>query len=92
MQFRRVAALAISLAGMSAAPPVHATETTIEQMPAGLETRLALSAAPRALRYRATVYILDPGKGYLLARQGTGGVTCVVGTKTYLQATPSRAI
>jgi len=46
-------------------------ETTIEQMPAKLETQLALSALPPAMRDQATVYLLDPKKGYQLSRQGT---------------------
>ena len=58
--------------------PSQATETTIEQMPATLETQFALSALPPALRGQATVYLLDPRKGYQLSRQGTSGVTCLV--------------
>lgn len=72
------ALVAISLIGIAAAPPGQATETTIGQMPAQLETQFALSAAPPGLRDRATVYLLDPEKGYHLSRQGTSGVTCVV--------------
>lgn len=76
MKFRWVPAMvAISLAGIQ---PGGATGTTLEQMPPRLETRLALSAAPPALRERATVWLLDPGKGYYLSRQGTSGVTCIV--------------
>ena len=56
----------------------QATETTIEQMPATLETQFALSALPLAMRDQATVYLLDPKKGYQLSRQGTSGVTCLV--------------
>ena len=47
-------------------------------MPAKLETQFALSALPPALRGQATVYLLDPEKGYQLSRQGTSGVTCLV--------------
>ena len=47
-------------------------------MPSKLETRFALSALPPALRDKATVYLLDPKKGYQLSRQGTNGVTCLV--------------
>jgi hypothetical protein len=72
------ALIAISLAGMAATPQAQTTETTIEQMPAKLETQFALSAAPQGLRDRATVYLLDPRKGYHLSRQGTSGVTCIV--------------
>ena len=79
MTIRWVPALvAISLVGMAAAPLCQTTETTIEQMPAKLETQFALSAVPPGLRDRATVYLLDPRKGYHLFRQGTSGVTCIV--------------
>jgi hypothetical protein len=69
--------VAISLIGLSASPG-HAAETVIERMPAELETRFALSAVPPALRDRATVYLLDPEKGYELSRRGTSGLTCLV--------------
>ena len=72
-----LAMITSSLIGLSA-PPSQAAETTIEQMPAQLETRFALSALPPALRDKATVYILDPKKGYQLSRQGTSGVACLV--------------
>jgi hypothetical protein len=76
----RTFALAVisgSLVGLSAFPS-EATETTLEQMPAKLETRFALSALPPAMRDKATVYLLDPRNGYQLSRQGTSGVTCLV--------------
>jgi hypothetical protein len=66
--------IAIGLVGMTA----EAAETTLEQMPAELETRFALSALPPAMRDQATVYRLDPEKGYQLSRQGSSGVTCLV--------------
>ena len=47
-------------------------------MPPALETRLALSALPAALRSDATVYLLDPAKGYHLSRAGGSGITCIV--------------
>jgi hypothetical protein len=79
MTIRWIPALfAVSLIGTAAASPDGATETTIEQLPPELETQFALSAAPPALRERATVYLLDPNKGYYLSRQGTSGVTCIV--------------
>lgn len=72
-----LAMMAISLTAPSA-PQSRATETTIERMPTALETRFALSALPPALRDKATVYLLDPGKGYQLTRQGTSGLACLV--------------
>jgi hypothetical protein len=67
-------------------PPSQATETTIELMPAQLETQFALSALPPAMRDQATVYLLDPKKGYQLSRQGTSGVTCLVERTAWEQA------
>lgn len=69
--------VAISLIGISASPG-QASETMIEQMPAKLETQYALSALPPALRNKATVYLLDPKKGYHVSRQGANGVACLV--------------
>jgi hypothetical protein len=79
MTLRWIAALvAASLIGPAIASPGKAIETTLDQMPAPLETRFALSAAPPALRERASVYLLDPKQGYQLSRQGTSNVTCIV--------------
>lgn len=67
------AALAIQTAAADAKPG-----TTIEAMPAQLETQFALSALPPALRDDATVYLLDPKSGYRVARQGTNRLACLV--------------
>lgn len=72
------ALVAIGLSGATTALSGQSTDTTIEPMPAGLETRFALSAAPPRLRDGATVHLLDPETGYRLSRQGTNGVTCIV--------------
>jgi hypothetical protein len=72
------ALVASSLLAMAAATPIHAADTTLDRMPAALETQYALSAAPPGLRARAAVYLLDPKKGYYLARPGTNGVVCAV--------------
>jgi hypothetical protein len=77
--------IVISLIGISERPS-QAAETTIEQMPAQLETQFALSALPPAMRDLATVYLLDPKKGYQLSRQGTSGVTCLVERTAWEQA------
>jgi hypothetical protein len=50
----------------------------LEKMPAGLETDFALSALPPHLRDKATVYLLDPKKGYYMARKGTNGFSTFV--------------
>lgn len=48
------------------------------KMPPDLETDLALSALPPHLRAGATVYLLDPAKGYYVGRQGTNGFVCFI--------------
>ena len=73
-----LAIITISLIAVGRSASSQVTETTIEQMPAKLETQFALSALPRAMRDKATVYLLDPTKGYQLSQQGTSGVTCLV--------------
>ena len=50
----------------------------LEKMPASLETDFALSALPPQLRPNATVYLLDPKKGYYIARKGSNGFICFV--------------
>ena len=45
----------------------------IEPLPRDLEIQLALSALPLHLRDSATVYVLNPDKGFEVARKGTNG-------------------
>ena len=45
----------------------------IEPLPRDLEIQLALSALPPHLRDNAAVYVLNPDKGFEVARQGTNG-------------------
>jgi len=45
----------------------------IEPLPRELEIQLALSALPPHLSDNATVYILNPDKGFEVARKGTNG-------------------
>lgn len=60
----------------------------LEKMPEALESRFALSAAPPSLRESATVYLLNPAKGYMLSRQGTNGVSCIVVRSDWQWANP----
>ena len=60
----------------------------LERMPASLETRFALSAAPPLVREHATVYLLDPSAGYVPGRAGTNGVTCIVVRSDWQWASP----
>lgn len=74
-----IAAFFIAILALVASPSLStATETTIDKMPVDLETRYALSALPTPLRAAATVYVLDPAKGYLIAKSGTSGLACLV--------------
>jgi len=50
----------------------------LEKMPVDLETTLALSALPAHLRSAATVYLLDPAKGYYAVQKGSNGFICFV--------------
>jgi len=50
----------------------------LEKMPVDLETDYALSALPPHLRAEATVYLLDPQKGYYVGRQGSNGYICFI--------------
>jgi hypothetical protein len=50
----------------------------LEKMSESLETHYALSALPTRMRDAATVYLLDPSKGYSLSRKGTNGFSCIV--------------
>ncbi len=50
----------------------------LEKMPADLETDYALSSLPPRLRDGATVYLLDPTKGYYKSRQGTNGFSVFI--------------
>jgi hypothetical protein len=45
----------------------------VEPLPRDLEIQLALSALPPHLRDSATVYVLNPDKGFEVARKGTNG-------------------
>ena len=50
----------------------------LDKMPASLEKELALSALPPHLRATATVYLLDPAKGYSVVQKGSNGFICFV--------------
>jgi hypothetical protein len=50
----------------------------LEKMPVKLETDFALSALPPYLQAKATVYLLDPNKGYYVARKGSNGFICFI--------------
>ncbi|MFI4920545.1 MAG: hypothetical protein ACHQAZ_02760 [Gammaproteobacteria bacterium] len=78
MNTKSILTIIVTVLMAASATPSLATGTNIEQMPAKLETRYALSAVPQGLRDKASVYLLDPKVGYQLSRQGTSGVACIV--------------
>ena len=51
---------------------------TISALPRDLEIQLALSALPAHLRDNATVYVLNPDKGFEVVRKGTNGFSALV--------------
>ena len=69
---------AIVLLWLAGSTAVHARDAVLPAMPPQLEIRFALSALPPALRDGATVWLLDPAKGYRLSRKGANGVNCLV--------------
>jgi len=56
----------------------NAVAEPLEKMPRDLEVKFALSALPTEARAEATVYVLDPAKGYVLDHRGTNAQTCFV--------------
>lgn len=73
----------VAVANMAGAqaPPMDLSSPSpgpLEAMPRALETDFALSALPPHLRNDATVFRLDPTKGYVLERKGTNGFACLV--------------
>jgi hypothetical protein len=66
----------------------------LEPLPRDLEIRLALSALPPHLRDNATVYVLNPDKGFEIARKGTNGFDAFVartGDDTFRGTWPLKA-
>ena len=61
------------LFSLTASAENHKGMNKIEPLPRDLEIQLALSALPPHLRDNATVYILNPDKGFEVARKGTNG-------------------
>jgi hypothetical protein len=53
-------------------------DTKLEKMPVDLERDYALSALPPHLRKEATIYLMDPEKGYYIAQKGTNGFICFI--------------
>lgn len=72
---------AMLIAASCSTVPVRAQKTAawqLDKMPLDLETELALSALPSHLRAGATVYLLDPVRGYYVGRKGSNGFICFI--------------
>ena len=70
--------LVFSLAGGPQTKQIRTPVNKIESLPRDLEVQLALSALPPHLRDNATVYALNPDKGFEVARKGTNGFHALV--------------
>ena len=68
----------MALAGLLSFLLASAKPRGPEPLPRDLEVELALSALPAHLRDKATVYVLNPAKGFEVARQGTNGFHALV--------------
>jgi len=68
-----IAGLLFSLAANAGNKQTPKDMKKIEPLPRDLEIQLALSALPPHLRDNATVYVLNPNKGFEVARKGTNG-------------------
>src|SRR5512135_2525141 len=68
-----IAALLLSLTAGAEDKQATKVMNKIEPLPRDLEIQLALSALPPHLRDNATVYTLNPDKGFEVARRGTNG-------------------
>jgi hypothetical protein len=68
-----IAGLLFSLTASAQDKQAPRVMNKIEPLPRDLEIQLALSALPPHLRDNATVYILNPAKGFEVAHKGTNG-------------------
>ena len=73
-----IAGLLLSLTASAQTKAASGGGNKIEPLPRDLEIQLALSALPSHLRDNATVYVLNPDKGFEVARKGTNGFHALV--------------
>src|SRR5262249_60739624 len=79
--------LAVGAAAIGAGVLAAAEERTpLDRLPRDLEVELALSALPPHLRAEATIFALDPAKGYVVERQSSNGLPCFVERRDYWRA------
>ena len=67
-----------SFAAMAAAKQSGQAAHSVDPLPKNLEIQLALSSLPSHLRDHATVYVLNPGRGFEVSREGTNGFHALV--------------
>jgi len=73
-----IAALLFSLIASAQDKQTSKVNNKLEPLPRDLEIQLALSALPPHLRDKATVYVLNPDKGFEVAQKGTNGFHALV--------------
>jgi hypothetical protein len=73
-----IAGLLLSLTASTVNGQNPGASKAIEPLPRDLEIQLALSALPPHLRDSATVHVLNPAKGFEVARKGTNGFHALV--------------
>lgn len=73
-----IAVLLFSLTASAENKQNPKVQNKLEPLPRDLEIQLALSALPPHLRDNATVYVLNPAKGFEVARKGTNGFHALV--------------
>src|SRR5712672_1239543 len=73
-----ILALIVSVTAAARSQQTAKGANKIEPLPRDLEIQLALSALPPHLRDNATVYVLNPEKGFEVARKGTNGFHALV--------------
>jgi len=89
-----IAGLLFSLTASAEDKQTPKVMNKIEPLPRDLEIQLALSALPPHLRDNATVYILNPDKGFEVVHKGTNGFHAFVartGDDTFRGAWPLTA-
>jgi hypothetical protein len=88
-------ALSVLFSFSASAQNRQTSETSsVDPLPRDLEIQLALSALPRHLRDNATVYVLNPAKGFEVAQKGMNGFHAFVartGDDTFRGSWPFRA-
>jgi len=78
-----VAATMLTIRASNAAEPDQQFAAILTEIPAEQQIQLAMSAAPPEIARHATILLLGPN-GYVTARTGTNGFTCLV-ERQYLE-------